>query len=288
MPSWPTTLGNCIRCWSEAEKPANRFRATRFWRTSPQLRSDTSTFRGFIAFRWSAIWTASYRQCSLERSPPAQNDLSTGNRYFWRVLVNTPCLRGRGCGTGIQECFANNRPLLRGHSDRPIDALLHGEPSPNLCDSRLQHLPIVDFGMRGRYLFNPMRHSRRENPNVRSQCQSNSVVSPFGIPNHSSQIVVANRNLGVIMQLLLALRKWHYYSTNDCNWHINRRVHRMENPQNIERYVYIPSNCSPKPRAPCFLITANGSFLTAHIGWCLCYCQSRHNSKLPTANPAMR
>jgi hypothetical protein len=28
----------------------------------PHLPSDTSTFRAFIAFRWSAIWTASYRQ----------------------------------------------------------------------------------------------------------------------------------------------------------------------------------------------------------------------------------
>jgi signal transduction histidine kinase len=51
--------------------------------------SDTSTFRASIVFRWSAIWTAYCRQCFLERSPPARNELSTGNRYFWQVSVNT-------------------------------------------------------------------------------------------------------------------------------------------------------------------------------------------------------
>src|SRR5882757_9936501 len=90
MPSLPTTPGNCIRCWSAAEKPATLFRATRFWRTSPLLPSDTLTFRAYIVFRWSAIWTAYCRQCFLERSPPARIELPTGNRYFWRVSVNTP------------------------------------------------------------------------------------------------------------------------------------------------------------------------------------------------------
>src|SRR5882757_5766457 len=92
MPSLPTTPGNCIRCWSAAEKPATLFRATRFWRTLPLLPSDTSTFRGFIAFRWSAIWTASYPHF-LNSWPPVRNELSTGNRYFWHVWVNTPMKR---------------------------------------------------------------------------------------------------------------------------------------------------------------------------------------------------
>src|ERR1700680_1905292 len=91
MPSLPTTPGNRIRCWSAAEKPASLFRATRFWRTSPLLPSDTSTFRAFIVFRWSAILVGFYRQYAVKRSPPERNDLSTGNRYFWRVSVNTPC-----------------------------------------------------------------------------------------------------------------------------------------------------------------------------------------------------
>jgi len=71
----------------------NRFRATRFWRTSPLSRSVTSTFRVFIAFRWSAILVGFYPQFPAKRSPPARNDLSTRNRYFWQVSVNTP-LRG--------------------------------------------------------------------------------------------------------------------------------------------------------------------------------------------------
>jgi hypothetical protein len=77
-----------------AEKPASLFRATRFWRTSPLLPSDTSTFRAFIAFRWSAILVGFYRQYAVKRSPPERNDLSTGNRYFWRVSVNTPGISG--------------------------------------------------------------------------------------------------------------------------------------------------------------------------------------------------
>ena len=61
----------------------------KFSRTSRLLLSDTSTFRGSIAFRWSATWTASYPHF-LKGLPPARNELSTGNRYFWHVWVNTP------------------------------------------------------------------------------------------------------------------------------------------------------------------------------------------------------
>src|SRR5450631_1355215 len=93
MPSSPTTPGNYIRCWNEAGKPADRFRAPKSWRTSPPLPSDTSIFRGSIVFLWSAIWTASYSQC-LKSWPPERNQLSTGNRYFWHVRVNTPELAG--------------------------------------------------------------------------------------------------------------------------------------------------------------------------------------------------
>jgi hypothetical protein len=34
--------------------------------------------------------TGFYHQYAVKRSPPERNDLSTGNRYFWRVSVNTP------------------------------------------------------------------------------------------------------------------------------------------------------------------------------------------------------
>src|ERR1700677_1820224 len=90
MPSSPTTPGNYIKCWNEAGKPADRFRAPTSWRTLPPLPSDTSIFRGSTVFRWSVIWIVCSRPRFLRRSPSAGNDLSTGNRYFWHGSVNTP------------------------------------------------------------------------------------------------------------------------------------------------------------------------------------------------------
>jgi hypothetical protein len=77
-------LQNHGKCSLFESGPDNNFAAKRRQTAKKSLDAPEP------AFRWSAIWTASYRQGSLEKSPPARNKLSTGNRYFWQVSVNTP------------------------------------------------------------------------------------------------------------------------------------------------------------------------------------------------------
>jgi hypothetical protein len=78
----------------------------------PSRRQSECVFYGKRRIE-SAIWTTSYRQCSLRRSPPTRNDLSTGKPYFWRLSVNTRSIRRLpvACG-GIFQC---QPPLTRGY-----------------------------------------------------------------------------------------------------------------------------------------------------------------------------
>ena len=72
QPGFGPSPGSYIRCWSAAEKPADRFQVTKSWRTLPRLLSGTSIFKGSIASRWSATWTGFYPQFR-KRSPLARN-----------------------------------------------------------------------------------------------------------------------------------------------------------------------------------------------------------------------